>query len=273
MKKTLIWIFSVLLTLTTAVWQRKTGPTYPKKIETSITGMDYIIQLPRTHGGEDDLIIDLEIGDPSISGILVYRRYPTVDPWDTVTFTRKDELLTASLPNQPPAGKLEYKIILTNKDSRYELPQEEPVIARFKGSVPAFVLIPHILFVFAAMLLSSIAGLYAIFNLDRYKFYGFLTACFLVVGGFILGPVIQKYAFGAFWTGFPFGQDLTDNKVLFAFIVWLVAIAGNYKKDRKYLTIIAAAFYLVITIIPHSMFGSELDYESGQVVTGFVGLF
>ena len=28
MKKTLIWIFSFLLTVTTAVWQLKTGPTY-----------------------------------------------------------------------------------------------------------------------------------------------------------------------------------------------------------------------------------------------------
>jgi len=273
MKKTLIWIFSVLLTVTTAVWQRKTGPTYPKKVETSINTIDYSLEFPRSHGGEDDLQIELEISDPAVSGEIVYRRFPTSDPWDTLSFTRKDGLLTASLPHQPPAGKLEYKIILSDQAASYDLLEGGSVVARFKGSVPGSVLIPHILFVFIAMLLSSVAGLFAIFELKRHKLYGFLTACFLIVGGFILGPVIQKFAFGEFWTGFPFGQDLTDNKVLFAFIVWIIAIAGNYKKERRYLTIIAAVFYLLITLIPHSMFGSEFDYESGQVVTGFISFF
>ena len=38
----------------------------------------------------------------------------------------------------------------------------------------------------------------------------------LAVGGFILGPLVQNYAFGELWTGVPFGWDLTDNKTLIA---------------------------------------------------------
>ena len=39
----------------------------------------------------------------------------------------------------------------------------------------------------------------------------------------ILGPLTQYYAFGALWTGFPFGIDLTDNKTLIALIGWIIA--------------------------------------------------
>jgi hypothetical protein len=84
----------------------------------------------------------------------------------------------------------------------------------------------------------------------------------------LLGPVVQKYAFGAFWTGIPFGWDLTDNKTLFAFIAWIVALAANTKKFRPAYIIAAALITLIIFSIPHSMFGSELNYESGNIVSG-----
>ena len=150
---------------------------------------------------------------------------------------------------------------------------ENPVIIRFKGAVPAGVLIPHILFIFIAEQLSFVAGLYAIYKIDRYKLYSWLTVAFLIMGGFVLGPVIQKYAFGELWTGFPFGQDLTDNKVLFALIFWIIALVFNYKKDRPNLVILAAVVFFLITLIPHSLFGSEMDYESGEVIQGMIMMF
>ncbi len=55
----------------------------------------------------------------------------------------------------------------------------------------------------------------------------------MTVGGLILGPVVQKHAFGAFWTGIPFGYDLTDNKTLLMWMVWLVACAVLSREDRR----------------------------------------
>ena len=81
---------------------------------------------------------------------------------------------------------------------------------------------------------------------------------------------MQKYAFGKFWTGFPLGFDLTDNKTLIALVVWLIALLGNLKKERPSLALGAAIVMLVVYAIPHSLFGSELDYSSGNVVTGFI---
>ena len=86
----------------------------------------------------------------------------------------------------------------------------------------------------------------------------------------ILGPVVQLYAFGDLWTGIPFGWDLTDNKTLIAFLFWVLAVAMNWKKSRPAYTVIAAVVLLLIYSIPHSMFGSQLDYNTGTVTQGMI---
>jgi len=270
MKTYLVWIISVILTVFAAFFQRRTGPTHPEKIILNIQGINYHLMLPRSHGGKEDKIVRLPVADTSITGSMIYRRYPTSEPWDTVAFIRTGNDLTAALPVQPPAGKIEYTIILYHEGRQYSVNPDNPVIIRFKGEVPAAVLIPHILLVFAAMLFSNLTGIYALLWRPRYKLYGILTLSLLIAGGLIFGPVIQKYAFGEFWTGFPLGKDLTDNKILFAFFAWIIAVTANIRKDRPYFSWMAALFFLLINFIPHSMFGSEFDYRSGQVITGLI---
>jgi hypothetical protein len=92
----------------------------------------------------------------------------------------------------------------------------------------------------------------------------------LLIGGMILGPVVQLYAFGDLWTGIPFGWDLTDNKTLIAFVFWILAVVMNRKKERPVYTILAAVILLLIYSIPHSMFGSQLDYSTGKVTQGII---
>ena len=123
---------------------------------------------------------------------------------------------------------------------------------------------------FVAMLFSTLAGLMALVKLPSYKQYAFWTLILLAAGGMILGPVVQLYAFGELWTGVPFGWDLTDNKTLIAFVFWVIAFIMNRKKERPAYTILAAVVLLLVYSIPHSMFGSELNYESGQVTQGVI---
>ena len=269
MKKTLIWIAAVIITLATVTFQRMTGPTYPVKASLNIGGQTVEAHLPSSHGGADDCPVRIEVPDPDIGGIIVYRHFKSPEPYDTLVMIRQGSELLAHLPHQPPAGKLEYRVMLLKNGPPQPL-NKVPVVIRFKGSVPVTVLIPHILFVFTAQLLSLIAGLYAIFRLDKYKLYGVLTVILLFVGGFILGPVIQKFAFGDYWTGFPFGEDLTDNKVLVAMIFWIFAVAMNIRRDRPMLALLAAVVFFLVNMIPHSMFGSEFNYETGEVVTGLI---
>ncbi|MGE5437947.1 MAG: hypothetical protein ACM3O3_12010, partial [Syntrophothermus sp.] len=69
------------------------------------------------------------------------------------------------------------------------------------------------------------------------------------------------------WTGFPFGYDLTDNKTAIAFAGWLIALLAVLMKKRERVFIIFAAILMfIVFLIPHSMFGSELDYTKTDSV-------
>jgi len=82
---------------------------------------------------------------------------------------------------------------------------------------------------------------------------------------------MQKYAFGEFWTGVPFGFDLTDNKTLIAFLALAFALwHGSKKEDSRWVFVFASLALLAVFLIPHSVLGSELNRDSGQVVTGMI---
>jgi hypothetical protein len=116
---------------------------------------------------------------------------------------------------------------------------------------------------FAAMLLASRTGLEYFngrANLGRLTNW---TIGFLAFGGFVLGPIVQYYAFDAWWTGWPLGTDLTDNKTAIALLAWIVvAIAQKKTKNPRAWALAASIITFAIFLIPHSVFGSELDYRS-----------
>ena len=181
--------------------------------------------------------------------------------------TRNGEQLQAYLLHQPPAGKLEYHLVLYKNDGKVMIPSRKNVVIRFKGDVPPFILLPHILLMFLAMLFSTRTGLEALRREPKLKSLVFWTVGLLFVGGMILGPWVQWHAFGAFWTGIPYGTDLTDNKTLIAMIVWIIALGFTLgKRNARVVVLIASVVLLLIFIIPHSMHGSELDYS--QIETG-----
>lgn len=267
LKKVLFWVLAVVISLSAMVYQRMTGPTYPKDYTVSLDGSEYKFALPRTHGGETDCPLELELPEP-FQGQIVYRKFPSDQAFEKLTLERKDGMLTTTLPHQPPAGKLEYHLVLTAGDRAIDLGDSENVVIRFKGAVPAWALIPHILLMVLTVIWSTATILFALANMPVYKRYVGMTLIFLILGGFIMGPVVQKFSFGAFWTGWPVGDDLTDNKTMFALIAFVLAWFLRNKSYGKWLAVGAAVVMLVVYLIPHSMNGSELDVESGEVVTG-----
>jgi len=92
---------------------------------------------------------------------------------------------------------------------------------------------------------------------------------FLIPGGFILGPLVQKFAFDAYWTGWPFGGDWTDNKTLAALVAWLVAwfICRSWPRFERIAVLFASIVMLGVYLIPHSIHGSELDWSQVEQVT------
>jgi hypothetical protein len=176
----------------------------------------------------------------------------------------------AEVPQQPAAGKLQYYFEVTDSKGTQTILKETPVVIRFKGGVPGFILLPHILCMFLAMLFSTLAGLMSVIKFPLYKKYAIWTLVLFTAGGMVLGPIVQNYAFGELWTGIPFGWDLTDNKTLIALLFWILAVVMNRKHEKPLYTSLAALVLLMIYSIPHSLFGSELDYTSGQVTQGII---
>ncbi len=224
--------------------------------------------LPRSNNGRPgDYPVEVELPD-AFSANLIWRHFPSDDPWETLVMERNGDTLSTALPHQPPAGKIEYHLDLMADGNIIDLVDGENVVLRFRADVPAWALIPHVLMMILTVIWSMATIIFAMANIPSYKKHVGVTIIFLFIGGFILGPVVQKYSFGQFWTGWPLGEDLTDNKVLFALIAFLVAWFLRKKSYGKWLAIGAALVMLAVYLIPHSMGGSELDRESGEVVTG-----
>ncbi len=268
LKKVLFWVLAVVISLAAMFYQRMTGPTYPIKYEISYQNEEFNFDLPRSNNGRPgDYPVELMLPE-TFSANLIWRLFPTENPWDTLVMERQGDILSTSLPHQPPAGKIEYHLEFMAHGVPIDLIENENVVIRFRGDVPAWALIPHVLMMILTVIWSMATIIFALANIPSYKKHMGFTIIFLIIGGFILGPIVQKYSFGQFWTGWPLGEDMTDNKVLFALIAYLIAWFLRNKSYGKWLAIGAALVMMAVYLIPHSMNGSELDQQTGEVVTG-----
>jgi hypothetical protein len=266
-----LWALAIALMLGAAAYQRTTGPTYPLPGEYTVADKTYGYRLVRRGHSAEDTEVRVAASDGD-DGLLVYRRYPTDDEFVVDPLVAGEDELIGHLPAQPAAGKLEYYVIVRGSGEEARLPpaQSGNAVIRFKNSVPAVFLIPHILFMFVGVLLAMRAGLGALFGAAGMRRLAWVTLGTLTVGGLVLGPIVQKYAFGELWTGVPYGWDLTDNKTLIMWLAWLMAALVVRRRaggdavglGRARMAVIVAAVVTVAAyLIPHSFRGSQLDYE------------
>jgi hypothetical protein len=278
----LLWILAVFIMFLAADFQERTGPTKDFKGSFDIGGVEHAFTLVRS--GNTDARAPVLVPDPGdgTTGRVMFKRHPTDDPFSPLPMESVGGELQGLLPVQPAAGKLEYYVVLETADGRVRIPEDDTLILRYKDPVPLGLLVPHVIFMFIALLVGVRAALGALFYPEGLRRLAWTTLGLMTVGGMILGPIVQKYAFGAFWTGWPFGYDLTDNKTLIMWIVWVAATLVLWKRPAargwagRGAILSAAAVMMVVYVIPHSLRGSELDYgeleeESAEVATPVPG--
>ena len=287
MKKIILWSLAFIITIGAAIYQRHTGPTYPKELNVTLNESQYKLKLIRSLALDARPEVKLGITDTTVKAKLFFKRFRSDEEYQSADFNYRvypvdsyimnkvfkmteEKGFFAEVPQQPEAGKIQYYFQITDSKGERTFFRDAPIVIRFKGGVPAFVLLPHIFCMFLAMLFSTLAGLMAIIKFPLYKKYSMWTLILFIMGGMILGPIVQYDAFGDLWTGIPFGWDLTDNKTLIALIFWILAVVMNHKKERPLYTALAAIVLLMVYSIPHSLFGSELDYTTGQVTQGII---
>jgi len=265
MNRFVLWALALVLMFASAAYQRRTGPSYPIRgeLQTAAGARDF--ELPRSHVTTRGA--DIVVPAAEAAGTLFWRRYPLDEPYRAVALERAGDSLRAVLPPQPPAGKVEYFLELHGADT-VRVPADRTAVLRYRGEVPVGALLPHVLLMFLSMLVALRAGLGAATGRDE-PGLAWATLLGFTVGGMSFGPIVQKHAFGAYWTGVPFGWDLTDNKTLIMWLAWLLACLVPLLKPRlrRALVVAAAVLTIVVYLIPHSMQGSELDYEAEAATT------
>jgi hypothetical protein len=286
----LLWILATVLMVSAVLYQRTTGPTYPKRGSIEVAGQEWEYRLARTCESIQDARIVLPTPSTGVQATLQWRRYPTSEEFKAVPLAWvADEYvkggdpgaMVAELPRQPAAGKLEYYLDVQVGEKSLRIPalqpatgaeevkegEEENILIRYKDPVPGTVLWPHVILMFLSLLFGARAALAAIAAPSNMRRIAWCTLGGMTLGGMVFGPFVQKYAFGHYWTGFPNGTDLTDNKMLIMWISWVVAcgVIGTKPKPKEgigRLTVIIASLVMTgVYLIPHSMRGSELDYS------------
>ncbi len=268
-KRLSLWVLAVVLMLSAAVYQRLTGPTYRMRGEFEAVGGVHKYRLIRSAYSTHDTLVTVPDPGSDVTGSLYYKRYNTPDEFTPVQLVQENGGLGARLPAQPAAGKLEYYLVLNLPTGALRIPETaaENVIIRFKDRTPISVLLPHVLLMFFAMLIGVRAAFAALFDPGGMRPLAWLALALMTVGGMILGPIVQKFSFGEYWTGFPFGYDLTDNKTLILWLVWVIAcfVIGFKPRSKeaagRATVVVAALAMMVVYLIPHSLRGSELDYS------------
>jgi len=262
----LLWVLAFVLVALTAGWQRRTGPSYPLRGSAELAGETVNYRLVRTCTTDRDA----EVVFPIAAGVetvdLHYRRHGTGDEFTVRAMERREAGWTTALPRQPAAGKLDYFLIV-NGGVHVPAGDHDHAVIRFKDRVPPGVLIPHILMMFLSMWFGVRASIAAFNDPTLAMRLTWITLGCLTLGGLILGPIVQKYAFGAYWTGWPVGEDLTDTKTLASWAGWLVAVLVTRSirpfGTRSRAAILFAVFVMIaVYMVPHSMRGSTLDYDA-----------
>lgn len=271
MKKVLLWVLAFFMAAAAMIYQRSTGPTYEFKGYLEHNGHEYKYELLRSQETTEGAKIALpQIDGAELKATLHYKRYQTKDSITSIDFQLENQQFIAQLPIQPAAGKMEYSITGSIDGQAFNIPAagEDNIVLRYKDPVSDYILVPHVIMMIMVITFGIRAGLSAIFIDGTMRKWAVVAFTAMTIGGMILGPLVQKSAFGEYWTGFPFGGDFTDNKTLIMWVAWALALAiigfkPKKKENISRLAVIAAAVVMtVVYLIPHSLGGSTLNYDA-----------
>jgi hypothetical protein len=274
--KVLRVVLALLLTLVILVTSRYFGPNRRYQVEAAGTGYSLHHKAPRGHDGPGPAEIVLGIryaeeqaGPPKawllgqVKGEQAWQRIaPSPQEKHLEEF---DQTLVFEIPHHPPMTRYFYRFeAQRGEEPKVLLAREngEPMMVKFKGIVPSWIWIPHVLAMFGGFFLLILSAFHALtLARDRYdggaaKRWAWGAWIALFLGGVPIGIAMNHYAFGVLWEAFPFGGDVTDNKTQVALLLWgIAALALTFRKGKRsgVMAVIAAVLVLGIFLIPHSL--------------------
>ena len=275
----MLWCLAIVLTLLTFLYQDTTGPTEPIKRDfQTAKGVVHTDFIRSENIGTDLTVMLLDPVPQGVTAEVKYRRYASNDQYKTLPMgkieatterhgsTENVSGIGVRLPSlHERAGKYEYYVYISDGSGPpVSVTGDAPIFARYKAAVPTAVLVVHILVIFASMMFALRTVMESLRKKGSYVWMIWATLISLVLGAFVMGPLVQWYAFNVWWSGIPYGFDWTDNKVLVELAFWVFALVMNTGKRRARWSVwIAGIVTLAVYFIPHSIFGSEYNYRTG----------
>jgi hypothetical protein len=208
-----------------------------------------------------------------VGGVLFYQIDKGTE--QSTIMNHSDEVtLVGNLPAGEIGQRLNYRIELslngTLKASMAPA-NERGYLLKYKGPVSSFVLLPHILLMFAGVFSSFMALFYGFdLILGKKKVKQAAIAVLLsffcgFIGGVLIGIEVSHEVFGGSgWGGWPLGNDVTDTKTEIFLLFWLVAmifgwlgLSGKKLKisNKAFGSMIIVSFIVTLAafLIPHSI--------------------
>jgi len=268
-------IIAVLMTLLVIASARYFGPNRSYLVEAAGKGIGLSHKAPRGHSGEGPAVltlgVDLKGIDESSLQVELVGQVKNSQVFGRLSPVKSEpgsegsmRLYTFEVPHKAPTTRYYYRFEAKVQNGDPLILQRDdgsPMMVKFKGNVPAWIVITHILAMFGGFFLLIWSALYAFLpalgkgdakSAARLGLWAWITMFF---GGLPIGFLMNYYAFDVFWEAFPFGKDVTDNKTQIALLLWGIAVLALYigkGKKAGLLAIGTAVVVLAIFLIPHS---------------------
>ncbi len=166
----------------------------------------------------------------SLQAYLIYRRLPAGSPV-TIVMERSDGHFFAEIPSQTKGTKIEYFIDARgDNDLALRIPSASKGFQLvFQARPQRALLTAHVVSMIISLAFFISSGLLSIKAIRKRKTTpsvaraGFMGLAFFIVSAIPLGMLVAYQTFGTPWSGFPVGNDITDNKSLAIIIYFTVA--------------------------------------------------
>jgi hypothetical protein len=279
----------IILTILIFISARYFGPNREYTIEGTLGNATVQHTAPRGHdfaipGDRDKPIEEIrELGRTHLDvtvkpapeegndlGLRLQLKLQSADQWDTypVSEVMPGEdgamLFRYKVPGFPWTSRVDYRFVTAGEGGeRIVLAREndEPMMLKFKGPVPGWVWIPHVLFMFAGICFLMMAMWGAIGQIGgreepktaRLAWWAWAA---MFIGGVPIGCMMNYYAFNVLWEAVPFGNDITDNKTQVALVFWGLAAIFLTRRPGRHAGLFALGaglLSLAMYLIPHSI--------------------
>jgi hypothetical protein len=199
---------------------------------------------------------------------------------EAITIPGHGLVYRVSVPNQGRGSEFSYRFQVEDTAGRVltTMPVEEnkdsptQLWFRFEGPRSTILLIAHILCMFGSFLLMVFVLLTAFEDVKnrpvriRLGKQTLWATIILFLGTFPIGIWLEHQVYATYWTGIPFGHDITDSKALVIFIYWLVmlyllkgsALSNDPRQDvvgpmaARWIAVVGVVLSLALYLVPHS---------------------